>query len=154
VLLRRGENPSDVLEGVHQKVAELNEKILPQGMRIEPFYDRTTLVDLTLGTVHHNLLFGGLLVASVVWLFLRSFRCSLIVASVIPLALLTAFIGLRFLGLPANLISMGAIDFGILVDGAVVLVENVLHETATQRPEGTHEMLSLVAGAAVDVARP
>ncbi|HEX4823683.1 MAG TPA: CusA/CzcA family heavy metal efflux RND transporter [Candidatus Polarisedimenticolaceae bacterium] len=154
VLLRRGENPSRVLEGVHAKVGELNDKILPKGMKIEPFYDRTTLVDLTLSTVHHSLLFGALLVAGVVWLFLRSLRCSLIVASVIPLALLTAFIGLRWLGLPANLISMGAIDFGILVDGAVVLVENVLHETATHRPQTAREMLSLIAGAALDVASP
>ena len=154
VLLRRGENPSRVLDGVHAKVAELNEKILPKGMRVEPFYDRTTLVSLTLSTVHHSLLFGALLVAGVVWLFLRSLRCSLIVAAVIPLALLTAFIGLRWLGLPANLISMGAIDFGILVDGAVVLVENVLHETATKRPDSRRAMLSVIAGAALDVATP
>src|SRR5205823_1292648 len=89
-LLRRGENPSTVLDGIHAKVEELNATILPKGMRIEPFYDRTTLVSETLSTVHHNLLFGALLVIAVVWLFLRSVRCSLIVASVIPLALLTA----------------------------------------------------------------
>jgi cobalt-zinc-cadmium resistance protein CzcA len=154
VLLRRGENPSRVLDGVHQKVAELNDHILPKGMRIEPFYDRTTLVDLTLSTVHHSLLFGALLVAGVVWLFLRSLRCSVIVASVIPLALLTAFIGLKWLGLPANLISMGAIDFGILVDGAVVLVENVLHETAVRRPETRGAMLGVIVHAALDVATP
>src|SRR5262245_55992326 len=103
VLLRRGENPSRVLDGVHATAADLNDTILPKGMRIEPFYDRTTLVGLTLKTVHHSLFFGALLVAGVVWLFLRSLRCSLIVAAVIPLALLTAFIGLRWLGLPANL---------------------------------------------------
>ncbi len=154
VLLRRGENPSTVLEGVHEKVRELNERILPAGMRIEPFYDRTTLVGLTLETVHHSLLFGALLVAGVVWLFLRSVRCSLIVTAIIPLALLTAFIGLRWLGLPANLISMGAIDFGILVDGAVVLVENVLHEAAASRPRSRREMLALVAQGAEGVATP
>ncbi len=154
VLLRRGENPSTVLDGVHAKVKELNEKILPAGMKIEVFYDRTTLVGLTLETVHHSLLFGALLVASVVWLFLRSVRCSLIVASVIPLALLTAFIGLKWLGLPANLISMGAIDFGILVDGAVVLVENVLHEAAARKPASRRQLLGLVSRAAVDVATP
>ncbi len=154
VLLRRGENPSDVLAGIHEKTKELNDRILPKGMHIEVFYDRTTLVGLTLKTVHHSLLFGALLVGSVVWLFLRSLRCSLIVASVIPLALLTAFIGLRWLNLPANLISMGAIDFGILVDGAVVLVENVLHEAGVKRPQGGREMLRLVAHSAVDVARP
>ncbi len=154
VLLRRGENPSTVLEGVHAKVQELNERILPAGMKIEPFYDRTTLVGHTLETVHHSLLFGALLVAGVVWLFLRSLRCSLIVAAVIPLALLTAFIGLRWLGLPANLISMGAIDFGILVDGAVVLVENVLHEAAANKPPTRRAMLGLVAASAFDVATP
>ena len=153
-LLRRGENPSTVLDGIHANVEELNATILPKGMRIEPFYDRTTLVSETLSTVHHNLLFGALLVIAVVWLFLRSVRCSLIVASVIPLALLTAFIGLRLIGLPANLISMGAIDFGILVDGAVVLVENVLHQTAARRPERRRDLLRVIAGSALDVARP
>src|SRR5215510_2309683 len=83
VLMRRGENPSVVLEGVHEKVKELNETILPKGMQIAVFYDRTTLVEHTLSTVHHNLLFGAFLVVAVVWLFLRSFKCSLIVASVI-----------------------------------------------------------------------
>jgi cobalt-zinc-cadmium resistance protein CzcA len=154
VLLRRGENPSTVLDGVHAKVDELNDHILPTGMKLEPFYDRTTLVGLTLKTVHHSLLFGALLVASVVWMFLRSVRCSLIVASVIPLALLSAFIGLRWLGLPANLISMGAIDFGILVDGAVVLVENVLHEAAATKPGTRRAMLDLVSRSAFDVATP
>lgn len=154
VLLRRGENPSAVLEGVHAKVRELNERVLPKGMRIEPFYDRSMLVGQTLSTVHHNLLHGALLVVAVVWLFLRSLRCSLIVASVIPLALLTAFIGLKALGLPANLISMGAIDFGILVDGAVVLVENVLHVAGARRPKGRKEMLGLILHSALDVARP
>ena len=154
VLLRRGENPSDVLEGVHAKVDEINSRVLPQGMRIAPFYDRTTLVEMTLTTVHHSLIFGALLVAGVIWLFLRSLRCSLIVTAVIPLALLTAFIGLSFLKLPANLISMGAIDFGILVDGAVVLVENVLREIEERRPAHRRELTALVARSALDVSRP
>jgi cobalt-zinc-cadmium resistance protein CzcA len=154
VLLRRGENPSAVLDAVHQKVVELNDKILPRGMRVEPFYDRSTLVEHTLATVHHNLLFGALLVVAVVWLFLRSLRCSLIVASVIPLALLTAFIGLRWIGLPANLISMGAIDFGILVDGAVVLVESVLHGATQRKPEHRRQLLGVIFRSALDVARP
>ena len=153
-LLRRGENPSVVLDGIHEKVRQLNESILPKGMRIRPFYDRTDLVGETLGTVHHNLLFGALLVVAIVWLFLRSIRCSLIVASIIPLALLTAFIGLQLIHLPANLISMGAVDFGILVDGAVVLVENVLHEAHRQRPKRRRELLQLIIHSAVDVARP
>ena len=154
VLLRRGENPSVVLDGIHDKVRQLNESILPKGMQIRPFYDRTDLVGKTLGTVHHNLLFGALLVVAIVWLFLRSLRCSLIVASVIPLALLTAFIGLQWIHLPANLISMGAVDFGILVDGAVVLVENALHEVHRQQPQRRRELLQLIIHSAVDVARP
>src|SRR5215468_7945972 len=154
VLLRRGENPSQVLDGVHAKVVELNDKILPRGMRIEVFYDRSTLVEHTLGTVHHNLLFGALLILAIVWLFLRTIRGSLIVTSVIPIALLGAFIGLRAINLPANLISMGAIDFGILVDGAVILVENVIHMAREKRPSNRREMLGLVGRAAFDVSRP
>ena len=91
---------------------------------------------------------------AIVWLFLRSIRSSLIVASIIPLALLTAFIGLQLIHLPANLISMGAVDFGILVDGAVVLVENVLHEAHRQKPKRRRELLQLIIHSAVDVARP
>jgi cobalt-zinc-cadmium resistance protein CzcA len=154
VLMRRAENPSRVLEGVHRTVAELNEKILPRGMRIEPFYDRTTLVSNTLHTVNDNLLHGFLLVVAVAWLFLRSMTGSLIVAAVIPLSLLGAFLGLYALKLPANLISMGAIDFGILVDGAVVLVESVLHAVQHERPERRRDVLRLIIRAAEGVARP
>ena len=154
VLLRRGENPTRVLDAIHAKVEELNTKILPAGMKIEVFYDRSTLVEHTLGTVHHNLLFGALLILGVVWLFLRTLRGSLIVVSVIPLALLGAFIGLRAIHLPANLISMGAIDFGILVDGAVILVENVIHMAREHRPKTRRELLGLVGRAAFDVSRP
>lgn len=154
VLMRRGENPSDVLDGIHAKVDELNSTILPKGMQIVPFYDRSNLVKKTLSTVHDNLLHGALLIIGVVWLFLRSLKASLIVAAVIPLSLLTAFTGLYLLHLPANLISMGAIDFGILVDGAVILVENVMHETHTHHPKTARERLRLVTRAALDVSRP
>jgi cobalt-zinc-cadmium resistance protein CzcA len=154
VLMRRGENPSRVLDGVHKKIAELNDKILPKGMRVEPFYDRTLLVGNTLATVNQNLLHGFLLVVAVAWLFLRSIVGSLIVAAVIPLALLGAFSGLYILKLPANLISMGAIDFGILVDGAVVLVENVMHAVQHERPERRRDVLRLIIRAAEQVARP
>ncbi|UJR78752.1 efflux RND transporter permease subunit [Sandaracinus amylolyticus] len=154
VLLRRGENPSEVLRGVHERIDELHERILPEGMRIEPFYDRTQLVDQTLETVHHSLIEGFLLILGVVWLFLRMLRGSLVVTVIIPLSLLAAFTGLYLLGMPANLISMGAIDFGILVDGAVVLVENVIHEMGVAKPRSRREILGLVVHAAVDVARP
>src|SRR5213592_5207717 len=139
VWMRRGQNPSLVLDGVHDKVRELNETILPKGMRIEIYYDRSDLVGLTLSTVHKNLLSGFVLVVGVVWLFLRSVIGSAAVAVVIPLSLLVAFLGLYALGLPANLISMGAIDFGILVDGAVVLVENVIHALRQDRPTDRRE---------------
>lgn len=154
VLLRRGENPSDVLDGVHLEVRELNERILPRGMKIEPFYDRSDLVGLTLRTVNDNLLHGAALILGVAWLFLRSLRASLIVAAIIPLSLLTAFTGLYFLGLPANLISMGAIDFGILVDGAVILVENVMHDAQHAHPKTERDRYGLVARSAFQVARP
>ena len=154
VLLRRGENPSDVLDGVHQKVEELNHGILPPGMEIRPHYDRTVLVSQTLKTVHHNLLEGALLVLAVVWLFLRSIRAAMIVTVVIPLALLVAFIGLNALGLPANLISMGAIDFGILVDGAVILVERAIHAVRENKPKTQKHLRVLIGRSALEVARP
>jgi cobalt-zinc-cadmium resistance protein CzcA len=154
VLMRRGENPSRVLSGIHERVRELNEEILPSGMRIEPFYDRSTLIERTLHTVHENLLHGFVLVVAVVWLFLRSLYGSAIVAVVIPLSLLAAFLGLHALGLPANLISMGAIDFGILVDGAVVLVENVQHALRHQRPRDRAGVIRVVIQSAVDIGKP
>ncbi|MBC8066755.1 MAG: efflux RND transporter permease subunit [Deltaproteobacteria bacterium] len=154
VLLRRGENPDEVLKGIHEKVAELNDRILPEGMRIEVMYDRSDLTGLTLETVNENLWHGFVLIVAVVWLFLRSIRGSLVVAVVIPLALLTAFGGLYLIDLPANLISMGAIDFGILVDGAVVLVESAIHEARERKPETKREMLQLIGRSAIRVARP
>ncbi|HTD90411.1 MAG TPA: efflux RND transporter permease subunit, partial [Burkholderiales bacterium] len=154
IWMRRGQNPSRVLDAIHVKVTELNEKILPKGMKIETYYDRSDLVGLTLTTVHKNLLSGFLLVVGVVWLFLRSLLCSGIVAAVIPLSLLVAFLGLHILGLPANLISMGAIDFGILVDGAVVLVENVIHSLRHDHPTNRRGVLNLVVRSAVDIGRP
>ncbi|SMF94908.1 cobalt-zinc-cadmium resistance protein CzcA [Methylomagnum ishizawai] len=154
VLLRRGQNPSRVLEAVHEKVAELNARILPAGMQVVPFLDRTELVHNTLDTVYHNLLHGFLLVVGVVWLFLRSVRGSLIVAVVIPLSLLVAFAGLYRLGLPANLISMGAIDFGIILDGAVVLVESVIHQASHRHPKTRRDMVHVIVDAALSVAKP
>ena len=153
-LLRRGQNPTRVLDALHAKVEELNQKILPKGMHIEPFLDRSALVSNTLHTVFDNLLHGFLLVVGVVWLFLRSVRGSLIVALVIPLSLLVAFLGLYQLGMPANLISMGAIDFGIILDAAVVLMENVIHQASHQKPQTRRDMLRLIGNAAFDVSKP
>src|SRR4029079_6943148 len=139
--MRRGQNPSLVLDRIHKKVRELNETILPKGMKIETFYDRSDLVGLTLKTVHENLLTGFLLVVGVVWLFLRSAVGSVAVAVVIPLALLVAFLGLYALGLPENLIHMAAIHFGILVDGAVVLAEHVIHSMRHDPPADQKALL-------------
>jgi cobalt-zinc-cadmium resistance protein CzcA len=117
-------------------------------------YDRSDLVGHTLKTVQHNLLFGATLIVAVLWLFLRSLRGSLIVATVIPLSLLVAFIGLHWLGMPANLISMGAIDFGIMVDGAVVLAENIIRNARQRKPQTANDMRHIIVDSAVAVAKP
>ncbi len=154
VLLARGENPSRVLDRIHQEVAKLNGGLLPEGMRIEPSYDRSELVGHTLSTVTHNLMFGAVLIVGVLWLFLRSLRGSLIVAIVIPMSLLAAFIGLHLLGMPANLISMGAIDFGIIVDGAVVLAENIIRNARLRHPQTREDMRTIIIDSAQAVAKP
>ncbi|KWW29211.1 MAG: heavy-metal exporter, HME family [bacterium P3] len=131
VQMLRGENPSEVLADIHTAVEELNGEILPEGVAIRPFMDRTELVNETLKTVSHTLLVGMLLVVTVLMVFLRNLRGSLIVALTIPIALLIAFILMKVSGVPANLLSLGAIDFGILVDGAIVMMETVLKERET-----------------------
>jgi heavy metal efflux system protein len=133
VLMRKGENPSEVLTEVKARVEHLNASILPKGVRIASYYDRSTLIHTTLTTVFRNLLEGALLVTLVLYVFLRNWRAAGIVAVVIPLALLATFIGLRVRGIPANLLSLGAMDFGIIVDGAVIVVENVFRTLANHR---------------------
>lgn len=123
VIMLRGQNPGEVIHNLKLKIAELNERILPDNVKIEPFLDRTTLVDSTVNTVMKNLLEGILLVSIVVFIFLFNWRTTLIVATVIPLSFLFAIIMLRIQGLPANLISMGALDFGLLLEGTLVIVE-------------------------------
>ena len=123
VIMLRGQNPSEVIHRLKDKITELNERILPDDVKIEPFMDRTKLVNTTIKTVLKNMLTGILLVSFVVFLFLYNWRVSVIVASVIPLAFLFAIIMLRIQGLPANLISMGALDFGLLLEGTLVIAE-------------------------------
>lgn len=123
VIMLRGQNPSEVIDRLKDKIADLNDRILPKDVHIEPFMDRTKLVDATINTVLHNMLEGILLVAFIVFLFLLNWRTTIIVASVIPLAFLFAVIMLRIQRLPANLISMGALDFGLLLEGTLVIVE-------------------------------
>lgn len=126
VLLLKHENPSDVLKGITEAVNELNTKTLPEGVRIHTFLDRTELVDTTLNTVSRTLLEGIALVIIVLIIFLGSWRGALLVAITIPLSLLIAFILMKLTNIPANLLSLGAIDFGIIVDGAIVMMETIL----------------------------
>jgi len=123
VVMLRGQNPGEVIKNMKEKINELNDRILPENVKIEPFMDRTKLVNITIHTVLKNMLLGILLVSIVVFLFLYNWRVSVIVASVIPLAFLFAIIMLRTQGLPANLISMGALDFGLLLEGTLVIAE-------------------------------
>jgi cobalt-zinc-cadmium resistance protein CzcA len=125
VVMRKGENPSEVLDRLHEKVEELNTSILPDGVKIVPFYDRTTLMEYAQHTVIHNLIEGIILVTVIVLLFMADWRTTITVSIIIPLSLLFAFICMRLKGMNANLLSMGAIDFGIIIDGAVVMVEGL-----------------------------
>lgn len=125
VIMLRGQNPSEVINRLKEKITELNDRILPKEVKIEPFMDRTKLVDSTIHTVMKNMLEGILLVSIIVFIFLFNWRTTLIVATVIPLSFLFAIIMLRIQGLPANLISMGALDFGLLLEGTLVIVEAV-----------------------------
>ncbi|MBV8166362.1 MAG: efflux RND transporter permease subunit [Alphaproteobacteria bacterium] len=126
VLLLRGENPSRVMAQVHAKIDELNTKLADQDTKIVPYLDRTGLVDATIEKVGHTVLEGISLVTIVLFLFLGSVRSALIVAVVIPMAMTVAFILMKLTHIPANLLSLGAIDFGIIVDGAIVITENIL----------------------------
>ncbi|MDR2774824.1 MAG: CusA/CzcA family heavy metal efflux RND transporter [Tannerella sp.] len=152
VQMLRGENPSRVLKEIHHAVNELNNGILPEGTRIHPFMDRTELVNTTLNTVSHTLMAGMTLVILVLILFLRSWRGALLVAMTIPFSLLIAFILMHVTDIPANLLSLGAIDFGILVDGAIVMMETILKKRESHPNETLKE--SAIHERATEVARP
>jgi len=125
IVMRKGENPSTVLKLIEDKVKDLNDNILPSGVKISTFYDRTNLMDYCTETVIHNLLEGIVLVTVIVFLFMADWRTTLTVSIIIPLSLLFAFMCMRIKGMTANLLSMGAVDFGIIIDGAVVMVEGL-----------------------------
>ncbi|WP_153797430.1 efflux RND transporter permease subunit [Foetidibacter luteolus] len=125
IVMRKGENPAPVLAAIEAKVKDLNENVLPQGVKIDTFYDRTNLMDFCTETVIHNLLEGIVLVTVIVFLFMADWRTTLTVSIIIPLSLLFAFMCMRLKGMTANLLSMGAVDFGIIIDGAVVMVEGL-----------------------------
>jgi cobalt-zinc-cadmium resistance protein CzcA len=125
VVMRKGENPSEVLARVKEKIADINENILPADVKMVTFYDRDNLMKFCTETVMHNLIEGIVLVTVIVLIFMADWRTTVIVSMIIPLALLFAFICLRLMGMSANLLSLGAIDFGIIIDGAVVMVEGM-----------------------------
>jgi cobalt-zinc-cadmium resistance protein CzcA len=152
VLLLRGQNPSVVLTGVHEKVEALNNGLLPADVKVVPYLDRMHLVETTLHTVSHTLIEGMALVVLVLMLFLGSPRSALIVAVTIPLSLLIAFILMHLTDIPANLLSLGAIDFGIIVDGAIVVLENIMRHREEHPTARLTE--SEARRAALQVARP
>ena len=125
VVMRKGENPKEVLGRVKEKIAELNDRILPKGVKMETFYDRDNLMNYTTTTVMHNMLEGIIFVTVIVFLFMADWRTTLTVSIIIPLSLLFAFLCLKLKGMSANLLSLGAVDFGIIIDGAVVMVEGI-----------------------------
>ncbi len=153
IMLRSGQKTQDVLKGVEAKALDLNQHILPKDVKIVPFYDRMDLIKFTTGVVEGNLIRGMILVVVVLIFFLYDFRAGLIVAATIPLALLFAFICLDVQKASANLLSIGAIDFGILVDGAVVMVENIFRQIALRKGTPT-TVNEIIRDAAAEVDRP
>ncbi|MBU6247278.1 MAG: CusA/CzcA family heavy metal efflux RND transporter [Xanthomonadaceae bacterium] len=153
IFLRTGSKTQDVLKRVEAKTRELNADVLPKDVKIVPFYDRSELISRTTDVVRDNLVRGMLLVVVVLVFFLYDLRAGLIVATTIPLALLVAFICLDAQGASANLLSIGAIDFGILVDAAVVMVENIYRQLAERKDENT-SVFAVIRAAAAEVDRP
>jgi cobalt-zinc-cadmium resistance protein CzcA len=153
VLLQKGDNSDATLAGIHAKVRELNEHVLPKGVTIVPFLDRSDLLKLTTHTVLENLTEGITLVVIILFIFLGNFRGALIVAITIPFSLLFASILLDLNHIPANLLSLGALDFGMVVDGAVVMVENIVRHLSHGRREGMSTM-DQIREAAHEVQRP
>src|ERR1700732_2762115 len=153
VLLRKGANSDQALAGIHAKVQELNDHILPRGVKVVPFIDRSDLVHFTTHTVLHNLTEGIILVAIILFLFLGNVRGAIIVALTIPFALLFAATCLNLKGIPANLLSLGALDFGMVVDGAVVMIENIVRHM-THPKNFSRNTMEVVSEAAHEVQRP
>jgi cobalt-zinc-cadmium resistance protein CzcA len=152
VLMRKGENPGAVIAGVGKKIEEI-QKILPPGVELKPYYNRDRLVKTTVTTVLRNLIEGAALVVLLLTLFLYNLRAALIVAVTIPLSLLFAFVFMDFKNIPANLLSLGAIDFGIIVDGAVIMTESIMRHLSEHKPTGPR-VAREVQHAALEVARP
>jgi len=159
VLMNKGQNPAKVIEALRIKVEEVNAK-LPPGVKITPFYDRTSLINHTVHTVTENMILGAILVVAILIIFLRNWRAALIVAAIIPLSLLFAFIVMDIENVSANLISLGAVDFGIIIDSAVVLVEALMVRLALAKVDefphhGTYSWrISSLKNTAIEMGRP
>ena len=153
ILMRRGEQTQNVLEGVEKKTEQINKELLPPDVKVRPYYDRSDLVRVTTDTVEGNLLRGMVLVLIVLIFFLVSFRAAVITALTIPIALLFAFIFLHWTGEAANLLSIGAIDFGIIIDGTIVMVENIYRELGLRKGQ-EYKLNEVILAAARDVDRP
>ncbi|GAA4454501.1 CusA/CzcA family heavy metal efflux RND transporter [Rurimicrobium arvi] len=146
VVMRKGENPKEVLTRIKEKIADLNGNILPKDVKMETFYDRDNLMEYTTHTVMHNMLEGILFVTVIVFLFMADWRTTVTVSIIIPLSLLFAFLCLKLKGMSANLLSLGAVDFGIIIDGAVVMVEGIfvtLDHIAHKRGMETYNKLAI-----------
>jgi heavy metal efflux system protein len=152
VMLLIGQNARTVVDGIKAKLKQI-EPTLPEGVRIETYYDRSDLIRRTIDTVAHNLAEGAILVTLLLFLFLGDIRASLIVASVIPLSLLAAFMGMNWVGVSGNLMSLGAIDFGLIVDGSVVMIENIFHRLS-RGADALRSRANIVFDAGREVLRP
>src|SRR5271168_320733 len=153
ILMLTGEQTQNVLKRVEEKTKEINRDLLPTDVKVHPYYDRSDLVQVTIDTVEHNLLLGMALVFIVLIFFLVSVRAAVIVALTIPLSLMFSFIFLHARGIPANLLSIGAIDFGIIIDGTLVMVENIYRELAARHGQ-EYSLHEVIIAAARDVDRP
>lgn len=154
VLMRRGENASEVIRLIEAKVEELNSHILPKNVKVVPYYDRSHLIGVTTHTVMHNLLLGMFLVMATLFIFLGNIRSAAIAAIVVPLALLIAFILMWQRGMSANLLSLGAIDFGVIIDGAVIMIEGIFARLALQHVTEDTPRMSLIQNTAVELSKP
>ncbi len=155
ILLRKGEQAETVLKRVHAQIDEINQRVLSRGVKLSPYHDRTELMGHTTHTVMHNLAEGIALVTLILFVFLGNTRAALIVGTAIPLSLLIAFIFMDAAQIPANLLSIGAIDFGMIVDGSIVMVENIFRLVAEKQERGEkYQLRKVVAQASREVARP
>lgn len=155
VLLRKGEQAETVLAALHTRIDDVNARVLPRGVKLAPYYDRTELMEHTTKTVLHNMLEGIALITVILFLFLGNTRAALVVAVTIPISLLFAFVFMDVGSIPANLLSIGAVDFGMIVDGAIFVVENIFRAVAEKQEKGEpYDLRDVVRSACKEVARP